>query len=1062
MKQHFLKNLLFVLLLITYTVSGQTKTISGKIIDENGEPLLGASILIKKSKKGTSSDFDGNFKINAKATDILIVTYIGYDKKEVLISGKDSLTIILKPSAEALDEIVLIGYQKVRKKDVTGAVTSISAKQIEDIPVVTVSSLIATQSTGVQNITMSGAPGARQSLVIRGNTSLSGQLDANTAFSNPLYVIDGVQTSLEDLAGYNVSNVDFLASLNPNDIESIDILKDASAAAIYGSRGANGVIIITTKGGKALDKPEFSFSAVTGVSPKPNLVPMLLGAAERNAKWKMIDRWWLTREVQGNEVPMVLSDSLNPAFNNNVDYQKMFYQPGTNKQYNLSVRGGSEKSNYRFSLGYLNSEGVLKGTGFKRYNLSANTNFKVGSKFRNQFRILASITDNQTGQGNPYGGSFNLNATLPVSPTNLNSSLFAISDKKRKSLTGELTDKLNTDKEFKSTFSNFATLDLFDGLTLNSQLTYVYSSIKKNFYEPSTIRTNKDGFASYTLYNRQNLSSDLYLSYFKNFGGNHEVSAILGNKIDYNQYEDLGTFAVGFGSDAIKVINSRYTKDEISGYSDINSNALLSYFARATYKYKERYIFSGNFSIDGSSRFGTDVRWAKFPSASLAWIFSDEPFLKPILSDFVDFAKLKVTWGINGKQFRENFLRFGAYNLGYGGAAYWTNQMNVSSYAGTTGVVPNYNQIGNKKLSWENSEQWDIGLELDMFNRRLNFSFDAYHKQTDKLLFDVSLPGYSGYNRAKSNIAGVLNYGWEAFLTYHIFPRTNDLRLSFDIGLSRNENYVTNLPNGNRDYIGESGDYGYVVGRPLNLYKFFTNDYILDDLNQLPVNPYTGEPLAGKSAWAKIQPGFPIWKDLNGDYILNETHDYQLSREFSPIPDIQGSFNINLKYKAWYLQMYSQFSFGADIFNSTLNSYMNSYDRGGNRWAEKGLADLSAHTFWDKPGDGAAGVRFPALYPAVGSLGAFYRFRPNQSLWIESGDYWKITNASIGYTFSGESWMKNIGLNRLRIYGSVLNPYMWQRSKAVVDASLVNAKGYTFGNGYPQARTFSIGIDAKF
>ncbi len=1054
---------LFFSLFLGSTYAQQSKTdVRGSIVEaETGYPVLGATIIEKGTSNGVASDYDGNFSIKVTGPEsVLNISFMGFKGQEIKVGNKTEFNIILESEAQALDDIVLIGYQKVKRKDVTGAVTSISAAQIENIPVVSISSLLATQSTGIQNVSMSGAPGARQSLVIRGNTSMGGELDANTAFSNPLYVIDGVQTSLEDLAGYNVSNVDFLASLNPNDVQSIDILKDASAAAIYGSRGANGVIIITTKGGMALDKPEFSFSTSVGVQPQPDLVPMLVGAAERREKWRMMDRWWQTNQVQNNEVPMVLSDSLNPAFNNNVDYQGMFYKAAIMQHYNMSVRGGSEESNYRLSLGYADNEGVIKGTGFTRYTLNANMNFKVGDKFRNQFRVNGFFTDNQTGQGNPYLGSFDLNSALPIDPGSLNSSLFYISENKKKSLFGQLTEKLNTDRAFSTTFSNFATFDLMDGLTLNSQLTFVYDSNKKNFYEPSTIRSDKDGFASYSLFTRMNLSSDLYLSYFKTFG-EHEVTAVLGNKVDYNQYEEMGLSAIGFGSDAIKVINGRYTQDEIGGYTDISANALLSYFARASYKYKDRYIISGNFSIDGSSRFGTDVRWAKFPAFSAAWVFSKEPFLEPVLSSFVDFAKLKFTWGINGKQFTENYLRYGKYNLGYGGAAYWGNQMNVSTYAGTTGVIPNYNQIGNNKLSWENSEQWDIGLELDMFKQRLSVSFDAYHKHTDKLFFDVLFPGYSGYNRAKTNVAGILNYGWETFVTYHVFPRTNDLRFSFDVGFTQNKGFVTNLPNGNRDY--NATGYGYVVGKPINLFELFINDYILDDLDQLPVNPYTGQALKGEDAWAKIRPGFPIWKDLNGDYMLTDEHDLQLARDFSPNPDVLGSFNINLKYKGWYLQAYSQFSFGSDILNSVLNSYMDPYDRGGDGWATQGLADLSGYTFWDQPGDGAAGVRFPALYPSAGGkLGPFYSFRGGQSLWIESGDYWKITNASIGYTFDQQDFLDNVGLSRLRIYGSVLNPWMWQRSKAVVDASLVDARGRTLGNGYPQAQTFSIGIDAKF
>jgi TonB-dependent starch-binding outer membrane protein SusC len=1037
----------------------QRKTVTGVVKEAEGTTLPGANVLEKGTTNGVATDSDGNFSITVADNAILVVSFLGFETNEVSVAGRTNFTILLKSDAQVLNEVVAIGYQRVHKRDVTASITSIRADALESIPVVSISSLLATQSAGLQSVTLSGAPGARGAVVIRGNSSISGDLNANTAFSNPLYVVDGVQTSLEDLAGYNVSNTDFLASLNPQDIESVDILKDASAAAIYGSRGANGVIIITTKKGKALDKPEFTFSANYGVQPMPNLVPMLVGAAERRAKMAMIQQWWLTDELMRNSVPIMLSDSLNPSFNNNVDYQGMFYQTGVTQQYSGSMRGGSESSNYRISLGYDNNTGVVKATGFDRYTFSGNINSAVGRKFKNQLISRLVFTDNQTGQGNPYLGSFGLNSTLPVSPASLQSSLFAITDEKRASLMGELDAKMNTDKQVSTTISNFAQLDLVKGLTLNAQQNFVYTSNKKNFYEPSVTRTEGDGLASYALYTRMNLSSDVYLSYFKDME-DHNFTALAGQKIDYNKYEDMGLIAVGFGSDAIQVINNRYKTEEISGFTDLSANATLSYFARFSYKFKDRYIIGGNFSLDGSSRFGTNVRWAKFPSISAAWVFSDEPWLKPHIASFVDFAKLKFSWGINGKQFAENYLRYGSYSLGYGGNAFDSNQMNVSSYGGITGVVPNYSAIGNDALSWENSRQWDLGVELDMFGQRLTVTFDAYNKLTDQLFFDILFPAYSGYNTAKANVAGILNYGWESMVTYHVFPRSNKLRLELTAGLSANENYISKLPNGNRDYIGSN--YGYVVGRPINLYKMFINDYIIDDLSQLPVNPYTGQALAGKSAWAAVRPGFPIWKDLNGDFILNEEHDEKLALDYSPIPTLLGSLNINLQYKSWYMRVYSQFSFGADVKNTVLNSYMDSYDRGGDGWSTRGLADLSGYTFWEKPGDGAAGVRFPALYPSGAGLGPFYGFRGNQTLWLESGDYWKITNASIGYTFDKNSFIKNWDMSRLRLYASVLNLYQWQRSKTIVDATMVDAKGHIYGNGYPQAKTVTFGVDLRF
>ncbi|GAA4299540.1 hypothetical protein GCM10023163_21170 [Aestuariibaculum suncheonense] len=737
---------------------GQGSNIQGTVTDaKTGIPLPGVNVLVKGTGKGVSTDFDGNFKLSGvNSNSILVCSIMGYKTIELTVGIKTSFKIQMDEEVGELEEVVLIGYQKVRKREVTGAVTSIKSDAIEGIPVLNVAGLIATQVPGMQSVTMTGSPGGRGALVIRGNTSIGANIDPDVAYSTPLYVIDGVQTSLEDLAGYNVSNQDFLASLNPNDIESIDVLKDASAAAIYGSRGANGVIIIETKKGRALSKPEFTFSSNIGVQPTPSLAPMLVGAAERNAKWDMLNTWWAEYERQSGATPMILSDSLNPAFNNNVDYQGLFYKTGISQKYNLGMRGGSEETNYRVGLGYDNQEGVVINTGIKRITFNSSLNFKVGKKFRNQLIARYTYGDQLTGQANPYpyDGPYPLNSNLPVNPAQLNSSLFYVTDTRIESLKGELNEKMSTDRTYGLTLSNFASLDLLDWLTVNSQVSYVYNSNKKNFYEPSIIRNEGDGFSSYSLYNRNNLASDFYLSLFKTFG-DHRLTGVLGNRADYNQYETMKVAAIGFGSDAIQTINGRYTTDEIRGFTDISENALLSYYGRLSYTYKNKYQLNGNLSRDGSSRFGANVRWANFYAIDGGWTISEEPFFEPVLST-VNFLKVRGSWGVNGKQFSENYRRYGAYSLGFGGVAsgYNTNQMNVSSYAGVTGVTPNYGRIGNESLGWEETAQWNIGVDVEAFNRRLNITFDAYNKSTENLLLDANFPAYSGYNFAPANIGG--------------------------------------------------------------------------------------------------------------------------------------------------------------------------------------------------------------------------------------------------------------------------------------------------------------------
>ncbi|MBD0833240.1 carboxypeptidase-like regulatory domain-containing protein [Aestuariibaculum sediminum] len=430
-----MRKLLFFLVMfqLSFLSHGQGKIIQGNVTDsQTGTPLPGVSIFVKENKAiGVATDFDGNFKLSGvNANSVLVFSILGYKTVEITVGKNTSLNVKLSEDVGELEEVVLIGYQKVHKKEVTGAISSVKAEAIEGIPVLNVSGLIATQVPGMQSPNLTGAPGGRGAIIIRGNTAVGANIDPDIAYSSPLYVIDGVQTSLEDLAGYGVSNQDFLASLNPNDIESIDVLRDASAAAIYGSRGANGVIIIQTKRGAALARPEFSFSSNIGFQPKPDLAPMYVGAAERNAKWDMLNNWWAEFERQNGTTPIMLSDSLNPAFNNNVDYQDLFYRSGIMQKYNVSMRGGTEETNYRIGLGYDDIEGVVKATGVERITLSSNLNFKVGEKFSNQLITRFTHSDQRTGQGNPYQGSFNLNSTLPINPAQLNSSLFYISDEK--------------------------------------------------------------------------------------------------------------------------------------------------------------------------------------------------------------------------------------------------------------------------------------------------------------------------------------------------------------------------------------------------------------------------------------------------------------------------------------------------------------------------------------------------------------------------------------------------------------------------------------------------------
>ncbi|MGV8829359.1 MAG: SusC/RagA family TonB-linked outer membrane protein [Breznakibacter sp.] len=1030
--------------------------VTGKVTDKTGFPLPGVNVMIKGTRLGTITGSDGVYMLelpSEKST--LVFSFIGMKTLQIDVQGRKTVDALLEDDALALGEVVAIGYGTTHKRNTTASVTSVSSEKLSSIPVASISSLLAGQAAGVQTVISSGAPGARGAVVIRGNTAVSGQLDPNTAYSNPLYVVDGVPTTLEDLAGYDQSNTDFLASLNPEDVESIDILKDASAAAIYGSKGANGVIIINTKKGKA-GKPEFSFSSYMGITQKPQLLKTLVGSAERQKKMDLINQWWSDKDKAFN-IPIMLTDSLNPAFNNNIDYQGMFYQPGKVQSYDFNVTGGTETTNYRIGVGYFSEEGIVKATGFDRYSININLNNKYGNKFSTQTTIRFSATDTKSGQGDG-----DPRKTLPVSPNDMNSSLFYVTETQRQALSGSLTDLYNKNRNLDFSLSNLAQLFLTNHLILNSQIGLSYWNNKVDYFQPSSLRSDGLGYAKNSFSSRKNSTIETYLSYDKDFNHIHNLNLLLGNSIDYNLYEDLYIDAAGGSGDAIKTI-SGYSKESIWGSSGISSNAMLSYWARMGYRLKDRYMLDVNFRRDASSRFGEDVRWGNFPSVALGWVFSDEPWLKPLTSGWLDFAKLKFSWGINGKQFTDNFLRYNVYkNYGMG---LWSNKMDVTTYNGVVASGPDFNKIANNELGWEQSRQWNIGTEIDMFNRRLTISFDAYNKLTDQLLFDVEFPKYSGYSQAKANVAGVVNYGYEAMVSAHLFPRNNDFRWEWTLHLNRNWNYVSKLPNGNRDYTNMDAGYGYTVGQPLNQYRLFLYQGVLDNVGQLPVNPYTGMPLAGKGAWAKLQAGFPMWVDLNGNYLISDERDEDLQTvaNKSANPKIQGALNTTVQYKGWVLNVNTNFVFGRDIYNKSLQSYLARYDLDGWGWDTKGLIDLSKYEFWQKPGDGIGGsdVRFPALRPVGGSMPTYYAFRPVSTMWLEDGSYFKIQSATLGYNFDANSFIKSIYLKRLRVYATVYNPWQWQKSD-VVDASMVDAAGYDYGDGYPQPRKYIFGLQFKF
>ena len=1028
-----------------------TKKVSGEVKDSKGMTLPGVTVIIKGTTVGVATDINGKYAITLTGIPdpVLIFSSVGMKSKEVKVGTNEVINVVLEKDTQVLEEVVVAGYQTVHKRNVTGSISRVSGETLADIPAASVSEMLSGKVVGLQSLNTGGGPGSKNALVIRGNTVMSGNLGEANEFSDPLYVIDGVPTDLQSLAGYDVTNSDYLASLNPDDIESIDILKDASAAAIYGSRGANGVIIIKTKGGRP-GKLQVTAKATMGVNLRPALKGVMVGSAERNEKLRLINSSWKYTDIQ-QSLPMLLTDSLNPAFNNNIDYQGMFYQTGITQDYSVSLDGGTEELSYRLSLGYYNEKGIVKGNGMDRFSLSLNLTQHPFKALRNQTVIRLSYNDRQTGTGDSDGHN-----TFPMDLKDMRSSLFYLSDDQRDYLEGQLENLYNKNRIIDVSVSNYANLDIWKGITLNSQIGLVYNHTKTNFHQPSTVRSDGMNYARYYWGQTKTASIETYLSYTKDVAKNHNINVLLGTSFDYTQNETSDFNALGGSGDMIHTITG-YNKDDIDGSTNISQNAMLSYWARLGYRFMDRYLIDLNYRRDASSRFGKNNRWANFPAVSVAWIFSDEPFLSGI-SDWLTFGKVKFSYGKNGKQFSDNYLRYNMYTLGYNGMGGYAGNVSNSTYNGTTAVVPDFSQLADNNLSWEESKQWDLGIELELFNKRIFATADIYNRKTDALLFGVAFPDYTGFNQVQSNVAGIMNYGFELSFDAYLFRRGNNFQIEIQPGITHNNNMVTKLPNNDRDYINSAYSYGYTVGKPGPVYYGLNYLGPIDKLSDLPVNPYTGLPLdpTKGGVWGTAVPGYPLWEDVNGNYVVSDAADEDTQLiDKNANPKIQGFFNFNISYKQWRLRVNNEFVFGRDIYDQVSASVLNRYDYGS--WDTKASLDLSNYSIWT--GEGSGGY-YPSLLATVPGSASRYGYRGSSMYW-ESGNYWKIRDITLSYNFD-QPWMKKIGFSRLYVYGTVYNVWQWQKSKTVTDASAVDSRGYTYGDGYPQARKFVLGLNLQF
>lgn len=1043
------KALLFLSVFLTSLIAfGQQ--ITGSVRDKNGRQLAGVTVRNTINSKSTQTDQQGNFKLSGKVGDVLEANSIGYERTREVVDRTEKVIFTMTETLSSLDEAVVIGYQTTSRKKATAAISSISGKELENLPAASFDMLLQGRLAGVNVQNFSGAPGASPTLAVRGTSAISlnySNDDYYSVISNPLYVIDGVPQPTEQFVSPNTgTGTNYLAGLNPNDIESVDVLRDASAAAIYGSRAANGVVMITTKKGRNGD-PRFMVSGYSGLTQRPELREVTLGRTERQQKLAV-----LKNQLTANDyryLPILLTDSLNPAFNGNTDWQDLFYQKGKVNSADLSVSGGSSVSSYRFSGNYYDEQGIIKATGFKRYTGRLNLSTKAIDE-RLTINPIVAYSYNKRARGTGSDAS-----PIALSAGSMPTSLLTLSPAKRDFLLGTYDQNLDNNESSNLNTNLNLIFNIAPGLTFTSQSAYIRDIANRLYNRPSALMSGAGNYSSAFSYESNQVRISNFLTYSKQLG-KHSINVLAGQEAEKNRIQTIAAWGGQGVSDQIQVVTG-FLQNNIGANSDLQKWSQLSYLGRFSYDFDSKYLFSGAIRADGSSRFGENNKWGYFPSASVGWILTEESFLKN--NPHITLLKIRGSYGLTGALPPSNYLQYNLYNVNNGG---YQGNSGATSYNGQVAITPNFtNGVAQRNLSWERNRQWNIGVDLELYKGRFTSTIDLFNKENYDGLFDVMLPVTSGYDYAKTNSVGIRNSGVDIQLSADVLPRSSTLKWRSNLNLSYVKNRIMNLPNGGRDLVmdGDRFDKSHIlsVGSPINSFYLYRTLGVFSTLEDIPVNPYTGERYRNSNG--VFNPGDFYFEDVDGDYFI-DVFNSGLNPDKRVLGDPNfkwtGGWNNVFTYKDFSLTLFFTYGFGRDVLNLFESDQFNNSTSGDavSNFVYYSIRDLDKLNIWRKPGDQAEYAKY--------DIGTYrYYYTSAQTFFLESGSYMRFKNLILSYNLP-ERITKRWHISRVRVFGIMDNVARWQKSKKLPDAEAVNPYGEYNGGGYPIPRKYTLGFELTF
>ncbi|CAG5000013.1 TonB-dependent receptor P3 [Dyadobacter sp. CECT 9275] len=989
-------------------------TISGTVSDEKNDPLPGVSVIVKGTQHGTITDPNGKFSLDVPdPASKIIFSFVGYLSQEITVGNQGNINIVLKLDTKALEEVVVVGYGTVRKSDLTGSVTKVGEANIKATPISSLDRAMQGRAAGVQVVTNSARPGGGSTIRIRGSGSVN-------AGNDPLYVIDGFPTGN-------------LNSINTDDIESIEVLKDASATAIYGSRGSNGVVLVTTKRGKA-GKAVISYDGYYGNQSVRRTIPLL--NARQFAE--------LVNEAQTNNGGKPYFDGSTadkPApttLGAGTDWQKVVLRDAPIQSHQLSVSGGTDKSRYAISFGYFGQDGIILNSNFKRYTLRANLDNDLSTRLKVGLTMQGAYTTGSNARtevdGNAGGGV--ISAALSYSPTfpvrNANGSYFknqgtlnGLAVDNPLALANEFTNKTATIRLLANTFIDYKILN---GLNFRTSFGADLITTKTNAYVTRLAIDGASVGGKGSVGNTQDVNwlNENTLNYNRQLTPRHNISALLGYTIQGLGRETVTAYANTFSDDFAQYNNLGAGSTLVSPSTGASQWRLISYIARANYAYDDRFLATFTARRDGSSRFGPNNKFGFFPSGALAWKIANEKWVKDITA--ISDAKIRMSYGLTGNQDIDNYrylANISSPSYVIGGTLY-----TGSATAG----------IANPDLRWEKNAQFDAGVDISFFRNRIQLSADYYIKKTSDLLFSVGVPTSSGFSTTLKNIGSVRNAGFE-FSFNSINIDHGGFRWASEFNITFNRNKILTLDGRQEFRTGSDATIHNTsqnpillrVGSPLGNFFGLVTDGIFQ--NQAEVDA---------SSQKNAKPGDLRYKDLNGDGNISD-----LDRDIigNSNPDFFGGLNNTFSFKGFDLNIFIQGSYGNEILNYGTFDLLNM--TGGNNQSAKAL---------DRWTPANPGNTIPRANAAGGS-------RLLSSLHIEDGSYLRVKNISFGYNLP-KSWLSRVSVGSAKVYVALQN-YLTFTKYSGLDPEVNRygssslSQGLDYG-AYPAAKTILAGINLKF